>query len=425
MVNKFHTVMRKISSLFVLFILLLSSCGTTSPEITLQVSNLSDHFRSDATLLLSREEISRWMDIPSDLLPVLKDLTGEYIPCQADDIDGDGQWDELFGLCDLGPSAPMTVVITFVAPGLYPTFPIRTNLHLGDAKNGYREMDVADRLEGVSYNNYADRTSAAFQMEGPAWENDKVGFRNYMDQRNGMDIFGKATTKMVLSEVGIEGAPSYHEPGEWGMDVLKVGTSLGAGGIAYMYHDSLYRVGDNGSGRYEVEFQGSQRSRFKLTYSDWKVEELSLDVTHHVEIVAGRHYYQGTVVYQGTEDTLQLVPGIVNMKSELLHVLTLDDQYTALLTHDKQSEDSTFLAMALMVPTSYLVSTGETRDEGEGITQTYYAAMETYPGDQLSYRFYALWEGEDPKWASLKEVKEYLLLEAERWTQSVVYTKRQ
>jgi hypothetical protein len=262
-------------------------------------------------------------------------------------------------------------------------------------------------------------------MEGPAWENDKVGFRNYMDQRNGMDIFGKTTSEMVLSEVGVEGAPSYHEPGEWGMDVLKVGTSLGAGGIGYMYRDSLYRVGDNGSGRYEVEFQGSQRSRFKLSYTDWKVDELSLEVTQHVEIVAGRHFYQGTVLYQGTNEALQLVPGIVNMKSEKVHVWKLDEQYTALLTHDRQSEDSSYLAMALMVPTDYLISTGETREEGEGITQSYFAALEARPQEAVSYRFYALWEGEDARWASLEEIKNYLHHEAERWTQSVAYVNRQ
>ena len=112
------------------------------------------------------------------------------------------------------------------------------------------------------------------------------------------------------------------------------------------------------------------------------------------------------------------------MNSELLHVMKLDDQYTALLTHDRQSEDSSFLAMALMVPSGYLVSTGETRDEREGIIQTYYAALEANPGEQVTYRFYALWEGEDSKWASLQEIKDYLHTEAERWTQSVAYANR-
>ncbi len=59
------------------------------------------------------------------------------------------------------------------------------------------------------------------------------------------------------------------------MDVLKVGTSLGAGAIGYMYKDSIYRVGDNGSGTYEVIFEGSQRSRFNLTYRDWKIERFT------------------------------------------------------------------------------------------------------------------------------------------------------
>jgi len=415
--------MRTTSFLSVILLLLLSSCGN-SPEITIQVSNPSDQIRNDASLLFSRGEISRLIDIPANALPVLKDLKGNMIPCQLDDLDGDGEWDELFGLSQIDPASHISVVIGFVEEDMYPSFPLRTNLHLGDVQNGYQHLNQARRLEGVSYHNYTGRTSEAFQMEGPAWENDKVGFRNYMDQRNGMDIFGKSTTEMVLEEVGIEGSPSYHEPGDWGMDVLKVGTSLGAGAIAYLYQDSLYRVGDNGTGSYEVEFEGSQRSRFKFGYENWMLEDLSLDVTHHVEIVAGRHYYQGTVIYEGNEDSLQLVTGIVNMLSDQVHVWEVDDQHTALLTHDKQSEDGQFLAMAIMVPTNYLISTGETRDEGEGITQTYYVALEANSGDAVSYRFYALWEGENPRWASLEEIQEYLQNEAHRWTQSVVYQPR-
>lgn len=415
--------MRTFSFLALTAILLLTSCGK-SPEITLQVSNPSDQARTDATLLFSRGEISRLIEIPANGLPVLKDLKGQFIPCQLDDVDGDEQWDELFGLCQIDPSDHINVVISFVEEDMYPSFPVRTNLHLGDVRNGYQHLNRARRLEGVSYHNYTGRTSEAFQMEGPAWENDKLGFRNYMDQRNGMDIFGKSTEKMVLEGVGIEGAPSYHEPGDWGMDVLKVGTSLGAGAIAYLYQDSLYRVGDNGAGSYEVEFEGSQRSRFKLSYENWMVEDLSLDVTHHVEIVAGRHYYQGTVIYEGNDDSLQLVPGIVNMLSDQAHIWEVDEQHTALLTHDRQSEDGQYLAMAIMVPTNYLISTGETRNEGEGITQTYYLALEADSGDAVTYRFYALWEGEDPRWASLEEIKKYLQNEAERWTQSVVYQPR-
>ena len=67
-----------------------------------------------------------------------------------------------------------------------------------------------------------------------------------------------------------------------------MGTSLGAGGIAYMYRDSLYRVGDSGKGTYEVVFQGPLRSRFRLDYTDWQLGEHKLQVSHQIQIVAGR-----------------------------------------------------------------------------------------------------------------------------------------
>jgi hypothetical protein len=404
-----------------LLITLLAISCSSLPEVTLRVHNPMDQERSDATILLTRGEISRWVDIPEGLLPALTDPEGSHIPCQADDLDGDGLWDELFALTGMKAKESLDITIKFVLPEDYPQFPARTNLHLGDAANNYQELKAAERLEGISYHNYTGVTEARFQMEGAAWENDKVGFRNYMDQRNGMDIFGKTTTDMVLEKVGVKGAPSYHEPGEWGMDVLKVGTSLGAGAIAYKQGDSLYRVGNSGTGTYEVVFQGPLRSRFRLEYAGWKVGEEELSVIHQIQIVAGRLCYGSQVTYSGTEESLDLIPGIVNMKSDSLYVLELNDQYTALLTHDRQSEDGSILTMALMVPATYLNSIGQTSDEGDGITQTYYACLDASPDEAQLYRFYAFWEKEDPRWSSMGEIETHLLTEAERLSQSVIY----
>ena len=404
--------------------LLTISCSS-SPEVTLQVNNPLNQKRSDAVVLLSRGEISRWVDIPADQLPVLTDTDGTYIPSQADDVDGDGLWDELFAMADMEARETFYITVKFILPEEYPEFQVRTNLHLGDAKDNYRELISAKRLEGITYHNYAGVTEASFQMEGVAWENDRVGFRNYMDQRNGMDIFGKTTKDMVLEEVGVSGAPSYHEPGAWGMDVLKVGTSLGAGGIAYMSEDSLYRVGDSGTGTYNIVFQGPLRSRFRLDYKDWQIGEAFVNVSHQIQIVAGRPCYGNLVTYSGTEESPALVPGIVNMKSDSLYVLELNDQFTALLTHDHQSEDGSLLSMALIVPSTYLVSTAKTSDEGDGVTQTYYACLDAKPNESQLYRFYAFWEKEDPLWASLEEIESYLQTEAERLSQSIIYLNQQ
>jgi hypothetical protein len=414
--------MKPFQLMLVLLALLTLSCNPPQKEIRIEVTNTMDRSRDDAIILLSRSAISSWTEIPSGQWPALKDGAGKFIPSQVDDLDGDGEWDELFALIDMEASSQKIVNLAFLTPGEYPTFKTRTNLRLGDASvSGYPELQEASRLEGISFHNYDHVTSAAFQMEGPAWENDKVGFRNYLDQRNGMDIIGKLTPEMVLDSVGIAGSSSYHEPAQWGMDVLKVGTSLGSGAIGYLYQDSIYRVGDNGSGSYGVVIEGPLHSRFNLSFTDWMVNDQSLDVNHQVEIIAGRHYYQGLVSYTGSDQKVSLVTGIVNMKSDSLYVLNLDNNYIGFFTHDFQAEDTSRLAMALIVPSIYLKSYGATKDEGEGITQTYYVVLEAQPDDPVPYRFYALWEKEDPRWASPGEVSKFLKSEAERWTQSLMY----
>jgi hypothetical protein len=109
------------------------------------------------------------------------------------------------------------------------------------------------------------------------------------------------------------------------------------------------------------------------------------------------------------------------MKSDSLYVLNLDNNYIGFFTHDFQAEDTSRLAMALIVPSTYLKYYGATSDEGKGITQTYYVVLEAQPDEAVPYRFYALWEKEDSRWASRTKVSEFLKSEAERWTQSLMF----
>lgn len=403
----------KTSVLIITGITMIFTSCVQQPKLSLLVENPLDAAQDDARILITRNELSEHLSsIPAGKLPLITDPDGTAVACQADDVDGDGTWDELFALTDLAPGERKNLTLSFTDPGSYPSFMVRTNIRLGSNEAGYPELETADRLEGVSYHNH-NLTEEAYQMEGPAWENDRVGFRNYLDQRNGMDIFGKLTPEMVLDSVGIKGRQSYHDPDWWGMDILKVNTSLGAGAIGYMYKDSIYRVGDTGKGSYRLVFEGPQRSRMNLGYNDWKVDAHTLRVDHRIDIVAGTRCYESSVTYSGTGEEMDLVPGIVNMHSDQLYVEALNDKYTMLMTHDIQAEDTTMLAMALLVPSELLVGYGQTRDEGEGITQTYYARLAAAPEQAVPYRFYALWEKEDPRWASRAEIITYLKNEAE------------
>jgi hypothetical protein len=234
-----------------------------------------------------------------------------------------------------------------------------------------------------------------------------------------MDIFGKLTPEMVLDEDGIKGSPSYHEPAHWGMDILKVGTSLGSGGIGYLYNDSIYRVGDSGSGNYQNVIEGPVRSRMNLNFSRWSVDQQLLNVTHQIDIIAGSYFYESLVTYSGTDNRIDLVAGIVNMKSDTLYSQKLNEEFTVLYTHDYQSEDSTLLTMALLVPSERVTRIGETRSSGDGVTETYFAALKAESGIPVPFRFYSLWEKEDARWGSRDQVHRFLKKEADRWAYPV------
>ena len=154
--------------------------------------------------------------------------------------------------------------------------------------------------------------------------------------------------------------------------------------------------------------EGPLRSIFRFEFTDWQMGDQVLDVTHDVMIQAGKYYYESKVWYEGIDIPLQLVTGIVNMKSDVLHEVDAGEHYKAFYTLDKQSEDGTDMAMGLKVPAKAFAGTSVTPDEGDGITQTYCVQLNVNPERPVSYRFYTAWEVEDEKWKELEAFEELL-----------------
>ncbi len=63
----------------------------------------------------------------------------------------------------------------------YPEFPQKTNIRFARHADFNEELEYAERLQSSK----TEISSKEFLMEGPAWENDLIGFRNYFDLKNG------------------------------------------------------------------------------------------------------------------------------------------------------------------------------------------------------------------------------------------------
>ena len=398
-------------AIIILLIAGLTAACTSEPKYEIQLTNTSDRAVSDAGVVIPRTALKEIPGLQQGLQPVLTNENGENIPVQTDDLDGDGLWDELFILTDLEGGEKMSAALAFRSPDNLPQLKARTNLRFARKGEDYQEVTSAVREQHA----INSETQKVWQMEGMAWENDRVGFRNYFDRRNGMDIFGKVTTEMVLDGVGYKDAPSYHSYNpEWGVDVLKVGNSLGAGSIAYQHNGALYRVGDNGHGTCTVLTEGPLRSSFRFGFEGWQMGEEALDVVHDVTISAGKYYYESEVMYGGTEEEVQLVTGIVNMLSEELHEVETGVAVKAFYTYDHQSDDGTKLGMGLMVRAENFAGISEAPESGDGIVDTYCLHMKAAAGKPVKFRFYTVWEREDERWETAAGFEELLREEAER-----------
>lgn len=401
--------------LFLLITLSFFSCKPDEDNKIITLVNPSDMIRTDEAVVITRDNlVSLIASVPEVLIPILKDEKGVEIPSQADDLDKDGNWDELFFLVDLEPGSVKKVIVSFVEKNQIPEYTVRSNIRFANMDSVHTELSFANRLKTSD----SPTTQKYFQMEGPAWENDKVAFRNYYDARNGFDIFGKRTSSMVLDSVGLI-AHSYHELADWGMDILKVGNSLGAGAIAIKNNDKVYRFDSLESGIIEILAEGPLRSVFRLGFSGWHAGDGVYEMVHEISIWGGVQFYKSKVTISGLKGNESLITGIVNIDSDSLIIIHPNEKYVVLATHDNQAYDGEKLGMALLIQNSGLIETIEAPEVGEGIVQTYMANLKIAEGEPVEFYFYSGWELQDKRFQDVQFFLDLIRKDADRFAEPI------
>lgn len=214
---------------------------------------------------------------------------------------------------------------------------------------------------------------------------------------------------MVMDQVGIN--QDYHTLQDWGMDILKVNNSLGAGALAMYRDENLSRLGDTELAQFELISEGPVRSIFNLNYQGWQVNGNSYDLTQQITIWGGQHCYESLVKVSGLAGDEQLVTGMVNIQADSLIFLDQED-YIILASHDQQAYTGEYLGMALIIPQADFIQSAEAPRQGAGITETYLAHLNLQQGQSVRYAYYAAWELEDDKFRQSENFIDFLKQEA-------------
>lgn len=404
-----------LSSLFLLIpVILFTAAGCkgniNDGRINVEIVNNTDSVFTDLVVEFSDTNfINKLRKFDSSKL--LVQANGMQLPFQV--IYKNGKIEQILLLCNIEARQKLLVGISQGDSSTIQSFAKRTQAELSvkeegkweqvKKKNGTQQFEYkGGTFSNVNYlrvpDNHTDH-SFYIRYEGPGWESDKVGYRFYLDWRNAVDIFGKQTTNMVLQQVGQDGFESYHAECDWGMDILKVGNSLGIGSIGYWDGNNAIRVAVTDSIECKIEQNGNIRSAVKTKYYGWKDAGTNVNLKSRISIDAGSHLSFQQVFLSA--DIGNICTGIVkDTAAETIVSKTDNGPWTYFATFGRQSLNNDNLGMVIFYRKADLI-------ELTGDLHSHVLVLRPVQ-NKLIYYFGAVWEKDVDRISNKEQFSEYL-----------------
>lgn len=387
-----------------------------SESFSVQIRNPLSRTRENVVVIISKADLRSIKDFNPSAFVVV--VGGKEIPSQYNEKDPFNS-----GIClvldELGAGEIREIKVNYNKDGaIKKDYAKRTQAELsfksgGDWKN--REY------VGGSFNNtdylrvppqHKDH-SWFIRYEGPGWESDKVGYRFYLDQRNATDVFGKVTTDMVLQQVGQDGFDSYHEMQDWGMDVMKVGKSLGLGSIGYLDNGTAIRVEKTDSVNCRITENGAVYSSVLTNYKGWNTGTVKTDLKSVISIHGGTRLSHQQILMSPSLPAI--CTGIVKDQAATLITSKGDTgMFGYLATYGTQSLNKDELGLVVFFkPSSFM-----------GFTTDQFSHIVTLRPEKgaIDYYFGAAWVKEKNGITTQADFEKYLTDTAEELANPVVVT---
>lgn len=385
----------------VLSVLIFASCNAQkkSAGSTIVLKNTANIEVPQKAISIKRSQLS--LNSQTGTYPIVI-YKNDTIPAQLNDLDGDGKWDELFLVTDFTAKEVKTATLSWSE--IDPKFPVKTSVRFG--KREAKNLPVHPATEEVLMANQVHKKLGyqKYQTDGPSWENDKVGFRHYLDGRNSKDVFGKRIPAITPEDVGInsKGAveDNYHVMYDWGRDIFPVGNSAGLGGFALLIDNKISRLGIIGSDTinniekttFKIVSEGPVNSVLSYTYQNWEASGNKYQAQETSSIWPGMYGYKNTISVNGLKGNEILVVAFSNLNNQnQLQVIDAGD-FVCFIQHDKLTyERQWILGTAVIVPKNVYKGYIEAPKTGK-LTDSYLIKLSAKNNQQVSYYPIAGWE---------------------------------
>ena len=256
-------------------------------------------------------------------------LDGQEVPCQLDDLNGDGRFDELFFLTDLKAKQSRTFTIQLFSEGTPRPYEPQVYAEMLLSNKKIKEENKQDLY--ISSLTVERGTNPYWQLHhhGPAFENRLVAYRIYFDHRQTIDIYGKYHQGLELHDTQFY-PDSLQKATGYGDDVLWVGSTLGLGTLRGWNGTEPVMLDDVNRRTLRILAYGPLRTIVEVIDDGWNAPSALIhqtsNIKHHPSpltmttrytLTAGRRDCMVDVLFNRPAADREFCTGIINVKQSL------------------------------------------------------------------------------------------------------------
>ena len=293
-------------------VLLFACQANAQVTIQLQLTNPTKMERTDAPVVVN---LSEYNDVRSAMVTI----DGVEQPCQLDDLDQDGRFDELAFVTDFTKKQKKDAIVTLFnngeprqyAPRTYAEMVMRNSKVKEKNKHDIYISSITVDKETANSNSYN-----ILHHHGVAFESELIALRIYLDQRQTLDLYGKFHEGLELKETQFYTSDEQKQQG-YGDDVLWVGNTFGLGAMRGWDGTAPTLLSDYQRRTQRILATGPVRTIVEVKDDGWRVTPTALPVnmTIRYTLYGGHRDIDVDVTFNRNVPDLEFSTGIINVKN--------------------------------------------------------------------------------------------------------------
>ncbi len=259
------------------------------------VSNSWNEQKKDEPVVIKFKNLKDWKNLKMEVKSAVVWDGNVEIPSQLDDLNRDGNNDELAFVADIPAKSNKTLRVVLSSQPSTKTYPAKVHAQMKLSDKNKKSPEI-QYLSVPGNTPDADIYSALFG-HGPCFESELTAFRVYFDNRQSIDLYGKIKRQLELTETNFYTPKEQREKG-YGCDVLWAGKSVSVGSFRGWENNEPTYVNKVSLRSEGILAYGPVRTVVEIADKDWIYNGKKLNMTQRYILYAGHRDVEVSIHFE-------------------------------------------------------------------------------------------------------------------------------